>query len=132
MRFEGDIIITDPCYIIKDKDWTRCYRKKEMDSIGLTNYIARDTIFGDWRCTVFDSDTKKPIGNFCADTGMVGVFLMDEVIAHNPEFDYHISKPWMAALIKDFKGDVDFEVGDNGVRVIGKGNINFVGVQTGF
>lgn len=87
-------------------------------------------------CTTFNSDTKEPIGKFCADAGMVAVFLLDEVLKYNPDFD----------------GEVNFEVihteglyeedtfwckkgekwEDDSIQVIGRGNINFVGMQTGF
>ena len=30
------------------------------------------------------------LGSFCADAGMATVFLLDEVLKHNPDFDYHI------------------------------------------
>lgn len=154
MRFKGDIIITDPCYIIKksSNDWEKCGYGSDMKALGIHNYICRDTIYGDWSCTTFDSDTKEPIGDFCADAGMVAVFLLDEVLKYNPDFDYHINRPWTTTLITDFDGDVHFEVvhkegyyeedtewwnkgdkwEDNQVQVIGKGNINFVGKQTGF
>lgn len=34
----------------------------------------------------------KNIGGFCADAGMVAVFLLDEVLKYNPNFDYHINR----------------------------------------
>lgn len=185
MRFKGDIIITDPCYITKDRDettrpkwdefmdradysgmsrkeleecgffeqykkmreaterwekenpddWTLCEYGDNMEALGIKNYISRGTIYGDWSCTTFDTDTKEPIGKFCADAGMVAVFLLDEVLKYNPDFDYHINRPWTTTWIKDFDGYVEFEeirsYGEPEVRVVGKGNINFLGRQTG-
>lgn len=151
MKFKGDIIITDPCYICKDGDWHRCNCGDNMEILGINTYICRDTIYGDWSCTTFNSDTGKDIGGFCADAGMVAVFLLDEVLKYNLGFDYHIERPWTTTLIKDFDGEVNFEVihtegeyeedteywnkGDkwenDEVQVIGRGNINFVGKQTG-
>lgn len=151
MKFKGDIIITDPCYICKDGDWHRCNCGDNMEILGINTYICRDTIYGDWSCTTFNSDTGKDIGGFCADAGMVAVLLLDEVLKYNPDFDYHIERPWTTTLIKDFDGEVNFEVvhtegeyeedteywnkGDkwenDEVQVIGRGNINFVGKQTG-
>lgn len=204
MRFKGDIIITDPCYIIKDvdtsdkpkwkdfhpyksiydypdyneetkdsklfredakkldeayKEWRRehpddwgiCQYGNNMEALGIEHYICRDTMYGDWFCTTFNSDTKEPIGKFCADAGLVAVFLLDEVLKYNPDFDYHIERPWTTTLIKDFDGEVNFEIvhtegvyeedtswckkgekwEDDSVQVIGKGNINFIGKQTG-
>lgn len=131
MKFKGDIIITDPCYICKDGDWNKCRFGKRMDILGIKNYICRGTIYGDWSCTTYNSKTNEVIGQFCADAGMVAVFLLDEVLKYNPDFDYHTKRPWTTTLIKDFDGEVDFEVVDDEVRVVGKGNINFVGLQTG-
>lgn len=151
MEFKGDIIITDPCYICKDDDWGKCDCGYYMEGLGIENYICRDTIYGDWSCTTFDSDTGEPIGRFCADAGMVAVFLLDEVLKYNPDFDYHTERPWTTTLIKDFDGEVYFKVvheegvyeddsewwkkgdkwEDDSVEVVGKGNVNFVGKQTG-
>ena len=65
-EFDGDIIITDPCYIIRNEngitknDWHYCEYGEYMERLGIKNYLTHDTIYGDWGCTVFDSDTKKP------------------------------------------------------------------------
>lgn len=153
MKFKGNIIITDPCYIIRkdNNDWGKCRYRDNMKTLGIKNYLCRDTIYGDWSCTTFNSDTKEAIGEFCADAGMVAVFLLDEVLAYNPDFDWYESRPWTTTLIKDFDGDIEIKVihtegvynydtewhckGDkwenDEVRVIGVGNINFETHQTG-
>jgi hypothetical protein len=134
MRFKGNIIITDPCYIINDEnddDWELCDYGRDLDQLGLSTYICRDTIYGDWSCTVFNTDTDREIGKFCADAGMVAVFLLDEVLQYNPKFNYHIDKPWTTTLIKNFEGDVSIDVVGEEVFVVGKGNINFKSTQTG-
>ena len=210
--FDGDIIITDPCYIIKDADtsdkpkwedfhpyksiydypdynketkeskqfrenakkldeadkkwrnehpddWEMCEYGENMEMLGINTYMTRDTLYGDWSCTTFDSDTKEPIGEFCADAGLVSVFLLDEVLKYNPNFDYHTDKKWTTTWIKNFRGTVQFVVvytdgyyedeteyhkkgehwEDYSVEVVGHGvdkvtgkPINFVGKQTGF
>lgn len=229
MRFKGDIIITDPCYICKEKkevgeypkfkdyfsysskeyypdyrrmdeneikaleeksgipkeflleywiyksdqyeeeykkynaafleyrknnisDWELCNYGEDMEMLGIKNYICRDTLYGDWSCTTYDSNTHERLGEFCADAGMVGVFLLDEVLKYNQDFNYHIERPWTTTVIKDFDGEIDFEIvhtegvyendtefhnkgdrwEDDSVCVIGKGNINFETRQTGF
>ena len=150
--YSGDIIITDPCYLMRTHDdWHKCECGDFMENLGFENFMVRDTICGDWSCTTFDSDTKEKIGSFCADAGEVGVFLLDEVLKYNPDFNYHIEKIWTTTLIKDFEGTVQFTVTEesyeyNGkreveyvVRVIGHGKnkatgepINFITIQTGF
>lgn len=206
MRFKGDIIITDPCYICKEKeevgeypvsedyfsysskkdypdyknssceskqyreewkryftvlseyrdnnisDWELCNYGEDMEVLGIKNYICRDTLYGDWSCTTYDADTHEELGEFCADAGMVGVFLLDEVLKYNPDFNYHIEHPWTTTLIKDFDGEIDFEIihtegvyedntkfhnkgdrwEDDSVIVVGRGNINFETHRTGF
>lgn len=134
MRFKGNIIITDPCYIINDEnddDWDLCDYGRDLDQLGLSTYICRDTIYGDWSCTVFNTDTDREIGKFCADAGMVAVFLLDEVLKYNPKFNYHNERPWTTTIIKNFEGDVSIDVIGEEVFVIGKGNINFKSTQTG-
>lgn len=112
--------------------------------MGFNNYMVGNTIYGDWSCTTYNSDTKEPIGSFCADGGLVGVFLLDEVLKYNPEFDNHIKCPWTTTLIKNFEGTVQFIVSqgekedDFNVSVIGHGTnkktgkpLNFFTAQTG-
>lgn len=131
MRFKGDIIITDPCYICNGDDWEKSRYGERMDILGVKNYISGGTGCGDCFCTTFNSDTNEPIGEFCADAGMVGVFLLEEVTKYNPDFDYHVTKPWTTTLIKDFDGEVEFKVEKGKLLVVGRGNINFIGRQTG-
>lgn len=133
-------------------DWELCNCGEDMTVLGIKNYICRDTLYGDWSCTTYNSDTNDVLGRFCADAGMVGVFLLDEVLKYNPDFNYHIERPWTTTLIKDFDGEIDFKIvhtegvyedytefhskgdkwEDDSVIVIGKGNINFKTRQTGF
>lgn len=196
VEFDGDIIITDPCYIIKHRDesarpkwhefkkldsyqgmsrkqmeeagyfedyarmqkamdewdeanpddWDVCGCGYEMDSLGFKTCMTRDTLYGDWGCHTFNSDTKEVLGQFCADSGMVGVFDLNEVLAYNLEYDDYIKKDWVATVIRDFKGTVQFVVEENrksrgedfNVRVIGRGvnkvtgePLNFITSQTG-
>lgn len=207
MKFTGDIIITDPCYIIKspedyakelgipfpaypkytedikayDKamseyrsftnkydDWGKCDYGDNMEVLGFSNYISESTIYGDWSCTTWSTPRKdvaaqleelcelqrkqygedsvqskiyddkmfsatvdlKNIGGFCADAGMVAVFLLDEVLKYNPNFDYYINRLWTTTLIKDFDGEVEYYIDD--AHIIGTGNVNFFTTQTGF
>lgn len=111
MEFNGDILITDPCYITKTHDdWLTCDCGSDMEKLGISHYMTRDTLYGDWSCTTYNLDTKEKIGEFCADAGLVSVFLLDEVLKYNPDFDWYESRPWTTTLIKDFKGTVEFVV----------------------
>ena len=207
MKFKGDIIITDPCYIVKDReenphaypsiddpnyrtlldayktwnkehdDWEKCDYGANMEILGFTTFISESTIYGDWSCTTWDLKNKDPkefidnlcksyqeadrikglygklsknykdtleemdskfttlesLGDFCADSGQVGVFLLDEVLKYNPDFDYDLNKPWTTTLIKDFDGDIEYYIDkDTEAHIIGIGNINFCTTQTEF
>ena len=109
-----------------------------LSELGFTSCFCGSTIYGDWSCSVFNMDTKEKIGTFCADGAMYGVFLLEEILRVVPKFDYHITNAWTTAWIKDFHGDIDASILEEGdppekeVKIVGKGNINFVGEQTGF
>lgn len=125
-------------------DWDRCNYGYELENLGLSTFLSASTIYGDWGCSTYNLDSKKIIGQFCADAGMVGVFLLKEVLKYNPNFDYHVKRPWTTTLVKDFHGIVELNLNrknnnrfhsnpnmvDDEVEVIGKGNINFIGTQT--
>lgn len=195
VEFDGDVLITDPCYIVKDRDestrpkwedfmrlkdyrgmsekekraagyyedyermrkadaeweeanpddWDVCEGGYKMGALGLKTFMSRNTLYGDWGCTTFNSDTKEAIGQFCADSGMVGVFSLYEVLKYNPGYTDYITKPWCATVIENFKGTVQFVVEKNkdsryedfNVRVIGRGvnkstgqPLNFITSQT--
>jgi len=177
MDFKGDIIITDPCYIMgKDSDWDKCGNGDNMEALGITHYLCADTEYGDWGCVTIKDVPNAPyilgklsmnyaelwdksnsikkdetaiktltekrdkiinesgiiLGRFCADAGLVAVFLLDEVLKYNPKFDYHITRPHTTTLIKDFDGDIEIthRGDDNEVSVIGEGNISFYTTQT--
>lgn len=130
-HFTGDIIITDPCYIAKENEWPDyledAYNNEDHP---LRTFIERGTIYGDWSCTTFDTISGKSIGYFCADVGWVGVFELSEVLAYNPNFNYHIERPWTTTLIKNFDGDIWFEIDEHydeeygygySAHVVGKG-----------
>lgn len=149
-RFENaDIVITDPCYIFpeeekwgdkldKEYDNFLCYVYEQYDRPlpklkHLKNFIANSTLYGDWGCSVFEMGKAQPIGKFCADAGLVGVFDLREVHRMNPDFDWYKSRPWTTTLIRDFTGKVTIELkGKDSVRVVGRGNITFFSTQTSF
>lgn len=152
----GDIIITDPCYIIKkdSEDWRKCDYGDNMAALGLTNYISESTRYGDWSCSTWSTPRKdveaqleelnalgrarwelmKQYGEDSVQAKIyddkIAVFLLDEVLKYNPDFDYHINREWTTTLIKDFDGEINYYVDD--AHIIGVGNVNFFTTQTGF
>ena len=213
MYFKGTIVITDPCYIIKENpikcpneedfglpesinskpfkdystpeelaykaaldkyfeesrkynDWDKCNYGENMEILGIHNYISEPTIYGDWGCTTYQTekepkellesilrisndnlenkeygndelpilDEGKAIGGFCADAGLVGVFLLDEILAYNPEWKSWIEEhSWCATIIENFEGEVEYYIDkvDKEAHIVGTGSINFYTNQTG-
>ena len=58
MTIKDDVIITDPCYVVKDEDWDKCEYGKRLDVLGFTNYVSESTIYGDWSCTTYSTPRK--------------------------------------------------------------------------
>ena len=152
MKFKGSIIITDPCYIVKDDDWdehvdTICFDDGNLDCIGFENNICNSTLYGDWSCTTFSAHKSNPkelrtkylnedcetpfiYGQFCADAGMVCVCYVTDVMKYNPEFFTKYGK-WYYTLIPDFDGEIEYCVENDEAFIIGIGNKNFFTCQTG-
>ena len=148
----------------KYDDWDKCDWGENMEVLGIHNYISKSTIYGDWSCSTYqtkeepkefmesilrilndnlengeDSEDWIPyegeyIGEFCADAGLVGVFLLDEILAYNPEWKSWIEEhPWCATIIEDFEGEVEYYIDkvNEEAHIVGTGNINFYTAQTG-
>lgn len=74
------------------------------------------------------------IGEICADAGLVGVFLLDEILAYNPDWKSWIEEhSWCATIIEDFEGEVEYYIDkvDEEAHIVGTGSINFYTNQTG-
>lgn len=140
--FDGDIVITDPCYTISEI--------KELDYDSLP--LCRDTIYGDWSCTTYDKNTNTKIGSFCADGGMVCVDTLENILSRRPDFENEYND-WCKTIIRNFSGKVKFcivcvsperdkekfSINNYEVRVVGEGvnkvtgeKIEFFTTQTGF
>ena len=146
MEFDGDIIITDPCYLSHNmsNDERRKFECCDISSHGIIG-IESNTYYGDWSCTTFVPETKVKLGEFCADAGMVCVADLVSVLKFNPKYNDHLEKPWCATWIKNFKGTVRIAIDENKerwpayiVHVVGYGvnketgeTIEFDTVQTG-
>jgi len=120
-----DIAITDPCYILKEDI--------DVYDANLECFILQTTVYGDWSCTLFDYDTKKPVGEFCADGAKVCVCDVNA---------WYIEKrptKVQGTVIEDFTGfayiKYSQEYEDYYVEIVGtsKGKpIHYISAQTGF
>ena len=135
-------------------DWTKCEYGRNMEALGIEHYFTESTLYGDWGCTTYkikenpytvinkfaesentgeDYDIScSKLGEFCADSGLVSVFLLDEVRKYNPGIDEWItSHNWCVTTIPDFEGEVNYYIDANDcAHIIGIGNINFFTTQT--
>lgn len=136
MKFKGTIVITDPCYLgcgneklDNDSWWEESDYGEHLKKFGFTTYITKDTLIGDWSWHTYEKETKDIIGQFCADAGLVGVYLLEEILKFNPLFEKWAQEhSWCATIIKNFDGDIEYEYDekdDDLFHIVGKGNINF-------
>lgn len=132
MKFDGDILITDPCYIIRTEsknDWADCGYGEKLDEIGIPTFFTSKN--GDLVETVIKScHSDEVLGNFCSDSGMVSVMLLSEVLAYNPDYNKRLSKECYT-IIHDFHGSVErVNIQDSKYwKLVGKGNINFTTIE---
>ena len=63
MRFQGTIVITDPCYLAHGNDkldlWEASGYGEDLSVFGCSQWISENTIYGDWSCTTYKGDKEK-------------------------------------------------------------------------
>ena len=125
-QFEGTLVITDPCYFVKDEDWKKSIYGASLIDFGINTYITADTGFGDWQNSIIDNKHHF-LGHFCADSGQVTIALLEEIKKYNPNFKEILKEqPNIATIIPNFKGNVSVDTSNKNWTIIkGSGNINF-------
>ena len=73
---------------------------------------------------IVDSNGNK-LGNFCTDSAVIVVLLLDDLLNYNPNFNEHIAYPQNWTIIKDFCGTVKPKTIAGVKHIIGEGNISF-------
>jgi hypothetical protein len=107
------MVITDPCYLMREdgklSDWDDCSYGACMERLGfhVGNYRVEPTGLGDGSWKVKDSSGRK-LGEVSADSGLTGVFLMDEVLKYNPDVRKMKYFDVLATVIEDFDGEIEF------------------------
>jgi hypothetical protein len=109
-RYDGTILITDPCYIVKDKDWHRLLGNDPLHGALQRNIrkvmpsaIVCSTGMGDWDNEIRGSAyITQPC--FGADAGLVCVVLERDVLRYNSQFDRRL-----CAKIVNYHGNVWFD-----------------------
>ena len=88
---KDSLVITDPCYILKEEDWNCLIDFSSSDRMvdwlkekGFTDFILTRTGIGDWSNHVTVGDTI--IGDFAADSGLVIVCLLEDLSSYREDF----------------------------------------------
>ena len=128
MKFKGDLIITDPCYIVKSNDdWDICNYGENLKKLKIKTYISSGGADCVGNC-VINVTTKQILGKFCSDSGMVSIMSLKELKRYNPDYMDELSEGCYT-IIKDFKGSiqkVDIKNDENQYwAFIGEGNFTF-------
>lgn len=117
-EFNGDIVITDPCYLAHGGGKGVLGEWDDQESwISAHGGLVNRTYYGDWGCTVFKTKNEigrilkgsKSLGEFCADSGRVCVVALKDVLEASPNFDQWVNEhAWCATIIRNFSGTVSF------------------------
>ena len=62
MQFKGTIVITDPCYLDVDMGqdlWEASGYGDDLSVFGCSQWICKDTIYGDCSCTTYKGDSEE-------------------------------------------------------------------------
>jgi hypothetical protein len=133
--FDGDIVITDPCYLLHGGG-KEVLKWQDMKSF-VTGHggMFNTTYYGDWSCTVFKTGNSlaggrlmnvDAIGEFCADSGTVCVIDLKHVREVSPKFeDWLKDHAWCGTVVRGFKGSVGLFKCSEGIalRVRGDGEV---------
>jgi len=161
MQFKGTLVITDPCYLVsyygsclmkRDTiygDWSCMTYPGKMEEnnkpIDWDDYYFN--FFNEYNFSGLEKEEKEKkletfkkfknewkdniLGEFCADSGQVGVFDYDKLNDTNKEWIK--THDWCATVIEDFDGNIEFVVDtNNNLHVVGTGNKDFFTVQSEF
>ena len=123
MKFLGDIIIGDPCEMVKsEEDWQLCEWGERMEKLGIETFLFVE--FEEDAPMVVD-ENGNTLGSFCTDSCAVVVTRLQELLSYNPQFSQHIEYPENWTVIKNFDGVISSKVVRDNTFIVGKGNINF-------
>lgn len=118
VEFNGDILITDPCYLCQGGSMEWDPEAWESGEVAARyGGIGSRTYYGDWGCTLYRTDKEagrvsnadEKIGHFCADAGLVCVIDVAHVRELSPGFEAWLKEhDWCGTIVRNFKGTVRF------------------------
>lgn len=129
MKFQGNIYITDPNYIVLNEDWADEEGFDPMDEMihcpEFSDYLMKSTGVGDGAWSVYECQSHslsaieaiienkdygnyQVIGEFSVDSASACVVYQHEVDIYNPSFmEEFRDKPHCRTLIRDFDGEIE-------------------------
>lgn len=111
----------------KVKEWN-CFYSNFISNIRKLEFVDVQSMYDNQRNEFINQNTY---GEFCTDSGKICVVYLDEVLKFNPNFkDWVNSHKWCASIIEDFDGDIDLELDEDSLHVVGIGNKNFYTFQS--
>ena len=131
-QFDGDIVITDPLYLVKDPaDWEKCHYGEALDTLGISTYLTLP--HADCCGTVLiNTDTNEMLGDFASDSDMISVVLLSELLAYNIDA-LKKTHPDCYTIIQNFHGTVKAvtlpDDDDQYWKLVGEGNLRFESIS---
>lgn len=123
MFFPGDIVITDPCYIVKNSaDWSDCGYGQALDALGISTFLST----GEEDCGgsyVLRAADGTVLGEFCSDSSVISVMDAGELTAYNPAWADSLGG-CCYTLLHGFRGEITLSTGEDWA-IAGEGNISF-------
>ncbi len=130
MKFHGDLILTDPVYLVKsDADWqlllSEGYDHAALHLLGIGISLSAEA-GEDTKRTVYDEKGSK-IGTFCTDSALFCVCGLTQVLVYHPDFLTKNEKyPDTFCIVRDFEGDIALLYDENGnLQISGTGRNGF-------
>lgn len=126
MRFQGNLIITDPAFVAKDaEDWKKCAYGDDMSALGFTTWCSALVTEGEEDLGAYEPETDRCLGTFVTDSGVATAFLLEEILNYDPNFDEHEACPENALWIPEFDGEITVTGQKDDQHFVGRGSHGF-------
>ena len=132
MKFYGDLLLTDPAYIVKsDADWqlllSEGYDRAALHLLGIRDSLSFEAGEDGRRIVRKTDGTNAEIGRFCTDSALFCVCDLAQVLAYNSDFlRKNENYPDTFCIVHDFDGEVSVrKAGDGTIHLSGTGKNAF-------
>ena len=128
MKFQGDLLLTDPMYIIRKEsgdDWNLLLAEgcdhAALHLLGIKQGLSFEA--GDDAVRIVINDAGNVIGYFCSDSSLFCICDLKEVLTYNPDFiSMNSGYPDSFCVIRNFNGEISILQDETGCQnMIGTG-----------